>query len=172
MENTLSIECTGASFVELDDLRELQGNLKNLDEKDYVKLRNSMTEFGFSFPIFYWQDEEGGKWIIDAHQRVRTLKKMRDEGWTIPPLPADEIKAADKITAKKKLLILQSRYGRITDSGMTDFLNEAGLEIPYDDVEGFLAIPEQLDDFKIGAEDEKKKKETTCPNCGTKFEIN
>lgn len=168
----LRIECEGATTVELDELRDLQGELKDLSEENYVKLRNSMTEYGFSFPIFIWLDSEGVKWILDAHQRVRTLKKMREEGVSIPPLPAVIVHAPDKTTAKKKLLLLNSRYGKITEEGFQAFTQEPGFEID-SSIEPFLEIPEI--DFSYGgneeAGDEEKKAQrmVECPSCHLKF---
>lgn len=166
------ISCKGATTVSLAELNNLQGELKNLAEEDYVKLRNSIIEYGFSFPIFYWQDQEGKKWIIDAHQRQRTLLKMQEEGYTIPPLPADEILAKDKVEAKKKLLLLNSRYGKVTDTGMSDFLNETDSPIQFEEISDLLTFPEA--DFN--AEENQQggagqPREVECPNCHTKFDI-
>ncbi len=179
MDNSLvvRIECKGAESIDLDEFNNLQGSLKTLLESDYVKLRNSITEYGFSFPIFYWQDEQGVKWVIDAHQRLFTLRKMKSEGWTVPPLPADPIYAKDKIEAKKKLLILQSRYGKITETGMADFLTEPGNEIEFSDISDLLSYPEgdfgstdQSTETGSGNQDEEIKT-VTCPNCNHSFTI-
>src|SRR5579859_2514308 len=132
------ISCQGATTVSLDDLQELQGNLKDLTEANYVKLRNSLIQFGFTFPLFFWEDEQHTKWIVDAHQRKRTLLKMRDEGYTIPPLPADPIFAKDKIEAKEKLLLLNSRYGQITQEGFDEFVSD----VPIDDISDMLVMLE------------------------------
>lgn len=170
---TIEIACQGYTVVPLEDLHDLQGNLKDLSEENYVRLRNSMTKFGFSFPVFMWIDAEGEKWIVDAHQRLRTLRKMQQEGWNIPPLPADIIHAENKIEAKKKLLLLNSRYGKMTREGFDEFVDEVGFEVP-NDIEDMLAIPE----IEISEQSEKETantddnlKETTCPACGHKFTI-
>lgn len=168
-ELAVRIECEGSTSVPIDELNDLQGNLKDLSEEDYIKQRNAITEFGFSFPVFYWEDETGKKWIIDAHQRKRTLLKMRSEGWIIPPLPACNIHAKDRIEAKKKLLLLQSRYGKITSTGMTDYLNEQDYLIPFEEIQDFLTYPE--DDFEDKPKKEKKLKEITCPECQAKFTL-
>lgn len=136
----ITISCQGATSVSLDELQDLQGNLKDLTEDNYAKLRNSLIEFGFSFPIFFWQDENGAKWIIDAHQRKRTLLKMRDEGILIPSLPADPIFAKDRAEAKKKLLLLNSRYGQMTQEGFDEFTSDIEIE----DIADLLTIPEVM----------------------------
>ncbi len=174
---TVKIQCQGATTVGLDELFELQGNLKDLTEENYVKLRNSITEYGFSFPIFFWTDPEGKKLIIDSHQRKRTLLKMRDEGWTIPPLPADPIFAADKTEAKKKLLLLNSRFGKIQLEGYEEFINEADSMIT-DSFKEEIEIPEitlwgDPERFNTPKDETTPTDSTTrqvvCPNCSHQF---
>ena len=176
-KKVIEIKCTGSTTVTIDELHDLQGeDFKTLSENDYVKLRNSIVEFGFSFPLFFWNDSENKKWAIDGHQRnFRVLPKMREEGYEIPPLPACEIFAKDKKEAKKKLLLLNSRYGQITDTGMTDFINEDGSDFDIEDVEDFITLPEisfdeeDATDYSGGGS--KKEKEVECPSCKTKFTI-
>lgn len=169
----IKIACEGNTLVSLAELSNLQGELKTLSEADYVKLRNSITEFGFSFPVFFWQDKEGKKWILDAHQRIRTLNKMQSEGWTIPKLPADPIYADNKTEAKKKLLLLNSRYGQMTDTGLADFLNEEDSSFLIEDVSDYLTFPElgfDKEEQNKGAGN-KEPEEVECPRCFHKFTI-
>lgn len=167
---TLIISCQGAITIGLDEVNDLQGNLKDLTEENYVKLRNSMLTYGFSFPFFVWIDTEGKKWIIDAHQRKRTLIKMREEGMAIPPLPADIIFAKDRVEAKKKLLLLNSRYGKMTREGFDEFVDEPGLEVG-DDIEDLVSIPD-IEIYDHSEESESShgtQKEIECPSCHHKF---
>jgi len=171
---TIKIACQGYTVVPLEELKDLQGNLKDLTEENYVKLRNSMTQYGFSFPVFMWIDTNGTKWIIDAHQRLRTLRKMQQEGWTIPPLPADIIQAENRVEAKKKLLLLNSRFGQMTREGFDEFVDEVGFEIDGEELETMLAIPEimiSVDSPAENTEEEPKEKTVTCPNCSHTFAI-
>ena len=169
----IQIACKGATEVALAELSELQGNLKDLSEQNYVKLRNSITEFGFSFPIFMWEDPlTNKKWIIDAHHRIKTLRKMEEEGWVIPRLPADYIHAKDKKEAKKKLLLVNSRYAKITEEGLYSFNNEPSFEIDASFSE-FLEIPEidfTVDNIQVKQKGEPKTEElVTCPSCKHQF---
>lgn len=180
---TITISCQGAVNLSLDELTELQGNLKDLIEENYIKIRNSIIEYGFSFPIFFWQDTNGTKYIIDAHQRKRTLTKMREEGFTIPPLPAVEIFAKDKIEAKKKLLLLNSRYGKITREGYDEFIDDPDSQIIESDMTDLLEIPEieiyadaeSQEPTKTNSDDTggdpTKTREITCPACAHKFTL-
>lgn len=172
---TLTISCQGAVTFGLDELNDMQGDLKDLSEEHYVKLRNSMLTYGFSFPIFTWNDN-GKIYILDAHQRIRTLRKMRDEGIVIPPLPADIIFAANKVEAKKKLLLLNSRYGKITREGFDAFIDEPGFEVG-DDIEELLVIPEveyfdePSNEGNNDGGNPQKTREIVCPACQHTFTL-
>lgn len=170
---TITIACVGATTFELDELNDLQGELKELSEENYVKLRNSIIEFGFSFPIDAWLDEESKAWVLDGHQRIKTLRKMREEGIIVPPLPANYISAATKTEAKKKLLLLNSRYGTMTREGFDAFIDEE--DSPIDEsLEAFLVLPEVefFDDKEEAVADTSKEEEdkgVICPKCGHHF---
>lgn len=175
MEQTVVIKCEASQYIPLEEFQNLQGNLKTLSEDDYAKLRSSITEYGFSFPVLFWLDENGQKWIIDAHQRIATLKKMMEEGWTIPPLPADRIHAQDKREARKKLLLLNSRYGKITDEGLSEFLNVPGEEIAFEEIGDLLTLPDvNFNQLWGGSEKDESARDTptvTCPSCGHTFTL-
>lgn len=167
MEQTIEIKCAGHTTVDVDELYDLQGNLKSSNEERDVKLQNSMIEFGFSFPIFYWEDTDGRKWIIDAHRRKANLIKLRERGWTIPRLPADPVYAESKTQAKQKLLLLNSQYGEITKEGWDEFTGD----VPMDDIEDMLEIPgledAEVNEVKATSIPSEKEPETfTCSNCG------
>jgi len=116
----------------------MQGNLKELSKENYAKLKSSLLKYGFCFPVFCWND---GKtfFILDAHQRVKTLTKLRSEGYTIPDLPTVYIKAKDRIEAKELLFQLNSNYGKMTQEGVYEFINEPGFEL----------LPEILNDVDL-----------------------
>lgn len=181
----IKIECEGATTLPLDSLVDLQGNLKDLTEENYVKLRNSIVKYGFSFPVFVYKENDQN-FILDAHQRIRTLRKMRDEGITIPDLPADIIHAENRTEAKKKLLLLNSRYGKITREGFDEFIDEPEFKIDEEEMNDLLAIPEvemwnaptttneeegiPVNAYNRGAGVTNVKK-VTCPSCSHEFEI-
>lgn len=169
---TLTVSCQGATTVSIDELTDLQGDLKDLSEENYVKLRNSMTKFGFSFPFYMWVDTDGTKYITDGHQRIRTLRKMRSEGIAIPELPADYVYAKDKQEAKQKLLLLNSQYGKFTQEGWDAFT----FDINMDEINDLLVIPEMSINYTDPTksdpqegEQPDEKKEVTCPECGAHF---
>lgn len=98
-------------------LKPIQGNLKDLNEKNLNKLKKSIKEFGFVVPLFVWRKGDD-MYIIDGHQRHRLLML---ENITPYELPYVEIEANDEKEAKKKLLVISSQYGTITQDGFDEF---------------------------------------------------
>jgi hypothetical protein len=135
----IQIRCKGTSALSLDSFQNFQGNLKELREPEYKKLRRSIEKYGFRFPIFVW-----GNMILDGHQRILVLKKMISDGWSIDPLPVIEIEAENEKEAKHLLLLISSRYGHITDDGLYEFIMTS--ELNFDELKEEIDLPEI--DFK------------------------
>ncbi len=148
MQKEIKIACKGAAEMELQTLVPMQGDLKDLSEENYEKLKKEIIELGFSEPISVWIDPEGQAKLLNGHQRTRVLHKMRDDGWVIPPLPVSIVEAESHQQAMKKILSLTSQYGEITKDGLYKFMNEAQLSM--DEVAASFRFPEiKFDDFKI-----------------------
>lgn len=122
------VKCTGTELININDLTNFQGKLKSLSDEAYGKLKASILDLGFSFPVFAWK-YRNKNFILDAHQRVHTLKKMREEGYFIPQLPVVWIEAKDRFEAAKKLLASTSQYGDVTPDGLHEFMTEFGLKM-------------------------------------------
>lgn len=120
MKLKISKALSALPTIDYRSLKELQGNLKDLSAKNYEKLKKSLVEFGFIVPIFIWKSGKD-RMIIDAHQRIRVLKKEGAEPYQIPYV---EIEAIDLKEAKKKLLVISSQYGTMTDQGFNDFIQD------------------------------------------------
>ncbi len=136
----IRIACEGAGTVAVDDLIPLQGNLKTLSEEAYQRLRLSILNLGFSFPVFVWKQAKK-MFVIDAHQRLTAVKRMRDEeGYVIPPLPAVWVEAASREEAARKLLAATAQFGEITGQGLYDFMQEFKIDMPT--LETQLQFPE------------------------------
>jgi hypothetical protein len=112
--------------VALGDLVPFQGNLKDLSEREYEKLKKSLTENGIVVPFFVydntneWVHEKFGAVthpLADGHQRLRVMK---NEGWEID-VPIVRVTASDEVDAKKKLLVISSQYGHVTQEGWDEF---------------------------------------------------
>jgi len=106
----------------LADLTPFQGNLKDLDDARYAKLKASILAEGFMAPVFVWQDK-----ILDGHQRTTVLN---GEGWDVEGgVPVIEIQADTEADAARKLLKLTSAYGKPVAEGVFDFMQAHDLDI-------------------------------------------
>ena len=106
----------------LADLTPFQGNLKDLDDARYAKLKASILAEGFMAPVFVWQDK-----ILDGHQRTTVLN---GEGWDVEGgVPVIEIQADTEADAARKLLKLTSAYGKPQPEGVFDFMQAHELDI-------------------------------------------
>lgn len=146
----IQIRCKGTHSLPLDSLQNFQGNLKELRESEYRKLRKSIEKYGFRFPIFVW-----GNFILDGHQRIFTLKKMVGEGWSIDPIPVIEIEADNEREAKRLVLLISSRYGHVTDEGLYEFIMTS--EFNFDELKEEVDLPEiDFDKFEKSYFEEKE----------------
>jgi len=136
---TIKIACTGAATAKLEDLIPLQGNLKGLDAARYKKLKRALLEHGFSFPFFVWKDK-GKLKILDGHQRDRVLRRLQAQGYEVPPLPIAFIEAKDETEARKKILLLSSQYGEMTEDSLLEYLKESDIDL--DDLQDTIDLPQ------------------------------
>lgn len=113
---------SGCQTAPIESFNNFQGNLKKLDKKNLKKLKESIVKKGFTAPLFIWQ-----KNILDGHQRKTALESLKDDGYTIPDVPFVEIEAESEKEAKEILLTYVSQYADVTNSGLEDFIKEAGL---------------------------------------------
>lgn len=139
--------------VARETLTPFQGELKELRVEEYNQLKDSMEREGFFEPVEYWEDKEGQRWIIDGHQRLFVCDK---EGWPMPEVPVRPMAAKSKEEAARKLLLLNSRYGRMTGQGLYEYMHEFSIEA--DELDRFSFSDLDLDSFKLEYFDE-----TTLP---------
>lgn len=140
---TIKITCQTKDSIPVDELEQFQGNLKTLNDKQAAKIEASIVRYGFTFPVFVWKSKEGVNNIIDGHQRAFVVKKMiADGGFTLEgaKIPVVFIDAKNIKEAKAKVLLAASRYGRIDDTGLHDFLADA--EIDIEDISDAIDLPE------------------------------
>jgi hypothetical protein len=179
-QSTIQINCETKDCLNIAEMTELQGTLKERTDIDYDKIKLSIIKYGFSFPFFVWNDGKKN-YILDGHGRFATLCKMQKDGYEIPDLPVVYISCKDKNEAKQKLLRLNSQYGKMTKESVFDFTD--GLEINFDEIAladttiDFSELNIQgEDDFIIQQSDDEAEKTNntktcTCPSCGCTFEI-
>jgi hypothetical protein len=144
----IRITCKGAALVPVADLLDFQKGLKTLSDADYQKLKVLIDKYGFSFPFFIWKHKNKHN-IIDGHQRLTTVKRMLQEGWTLPgdKLPVDWIEAQSEKEAKEKVLMAVGQYGKYTGDTLLEFIKvgeldfevlASNLELPQIDMDRFI----------------------------------
>ena len=174
MENndkTIHIKCEAKSYYQLDDLNHFQGNLKSIEKDRFDKLKKSLISDGLPIGFHVWIDKKDKVWTIDGHHRVLALKALRDEGYDIPSLPCVIVQAKDKKEAAKAVLINNSKYARMNQESLSDFMIDFELQMPELDN---LDIPElinfapDLEESEFNPSDnvEADKKHKVCPHCG------
>lgn len=126
MGEAIRIACKGAETIDPAALLDFQGNLKALRQEDYLRLRKQITDLGFSEPISVWRKGKQN-FILNGHQRIRTVMKMIEDGWDCPPLPISIITAKTKNEAKRKLLALTASFGRFDGQGFYEFLADTDI---------------------------------------------
>ena len=145
---TVRIAVEGSGKLTLEELNDFQGNLKELTEENFAKLRKEIEETGFAFAFHVWKDPDGKHWILDGHQRRRVLTRMKEEGVEIPPLPVCEVEARTYKEAKRRVLQGTSQYGVMTGQGLYEFMSES--EIDFEDLEKSFRMPDiNVEGFKL-----------------------
>ncbi len=123
----IPIKCKASIAVPLDQLVELQGDLKTLSKEEYEKLRGAILKQGFSFAPHVWKNK-GTFYLLDGHQRVRVVRRLvEEEGYEAPQLPVSLVDAKDMHEAKLKLLAAASAYGKGNPDGLAAFLQDSGI---------------------------------------------
>ena len=146
---SIVINCTGSDTIQLHELTEFQGELKERSAGDVEKIIKSIKKHGFSFPFFVWKND-GKNNVLDGHGRLLALKQMAAAGEEIPALPCVYISAKNEAEAKEKLLKLNSQYGHMTAESVASFLGD--IKIDFDE----LALPDGVLDLgKLEPEETK-----------------
>lgn len=162
--------------VPFQTIKIIQDDIKNLTSENCLKLKRSILKHGFTDPINVWCDEtghfgfEGALCSLDGTQRVRVLTVCENEGYTIPDVPINRIKAASFVEAKQILLSMVSQYGTLNPQGFMEFSMDAGFA-NLDDLLKEMNLPgvdleELKEEFTEDHTDKKDKKERKCPHCG------
>lgn len=165
---TVEIAGLKLEHLDIDSLVIIQGDLKELSQAEYLKLRKEILKNRFNDPFQVW-DDDGNKKIISGTQRKKTLLQMREEGYSVPKVPCLVVQADNEKQAREMLLERASAYGKVTNEGLFEFMSESELNL--DDVKDSFRFPEvDLDEmnsqFNEDALDKKDKKSFKCPQCG------
>ena len=137
--------------IDYRDLIELQPNsFKDLSQKNFDKLSNSFNVHGFITPYFVWKDK-GKHFILDGHQRSRVLSTLEPNGLEVPYIL---IEAKNKQEAAKKLLAIDSRYGKRTAEGEQEFLDIFEIEQGYIEEVAVLEFEFETEDTEVEAKED------------------
>lgn len=164
--------------LDIDYLVPFQGEAKDLSQKNRYKLRNEIIKTGFSFAFHVWKT--GAQYfIIDGHQRLSVLKALRKEGYEVPPMTCNIIKADSIKEAKQRVLQAISQYGKLNRVGLAEFVGEDFDNLTMDDRFDFPDFEFDFDETSQG--DTKNSSgevdldgfnefEHECPKCGFGFD--
>lgn len=130
IDKAISIKCTGHTNISIHELHGLQGDLKTLSKEHLDKIKQSLITDGLPLALHIWIDKDKKHWIIDGHTRVTALKSLESEGYFIPPIPVIPIIAKNKKEAAKTILIASSRYSRMDETSLSNFMIEMDLQLP------------------------------------------
>ena len=161
----------GETTRPLSVLREAQGHLKDLTERNAGKLRKEILEMGFTSPVNVWEDG-GVCHILDGHQRVRVLNLLRAEGCEIPPVPVCLVEAANLKEAKRLCLGMASTYGDLVPEGLYELMAEIEVDDRIFENVRFPELPSGKFEAEFGDDEGGAKggREIECPECGAKFQ--
>jgi len=185
---TIEVKCSGSGTINYTDLIELQGALKELPKENLEKLKNEIVTTGFAFPFHIWRSKKQ-TYIIGGHQRLRAIRSLAEDGFTIPSLPVVEVFANDLAQAKRRVLQDVSQYGHIDKAGLIKFIESFDLskydllesfDLPNIDIEtlesDLKTLPAPIEAKELPqpvesdiAKGEQSKLVHTCPQCGHKF---
>ena len=126
----VDVVVSGSHKTDVSSFVPFQGKMKTLSSENYEKLKNEILDTGFAFAVHVWKCK-GKLYLIDGHQRVSTLVRMRDGGIHVPDIPYVIVTAKSYNDAKRHVLQGVSQYGTIQKDGFRDFVD--GLDFSLDD---------------------------------------
>ncbi len=123
------------------DIQPIQGDFKDLGKDEAQKLVKSIESYGFFVPVFLWiNPADKVAYSLDGHQRCRVINEAYPDGKYVPYV---SIEASTINEAKKKLLLIDSKYGKVTKDGYDHFIG--GIEGGDEFIEEFTTYTDYLD---------------------------
>lgn len=119
-------KCETKDFLSLDKLATFANDIKNRTSYDIDRLKKSITDNGFLFPLFIWKDKNV---ILDGKSRYVALNQLKNEGYEIPEIPIVYVDAKDEFEAREKVLQVNSRYGKITEGSLDYFAKDCEINL-------------------------------------------
>lgn len=126
MEKKIINKCDVKDSKTLEELSFFSTDVKRRTGYDIGRLKKSIVDNGFLFPIFIW---EQGNIILDGKSRYLALKELVSEGFEIETIPVVIVSAKDEVEAKEKMLQVNSRYGKITEGSLNFFAKDCNINL-------------------------------------------
>jgi len=185
---TILNKITNCETIKWSELKTYEFNtLKDPQNRDISKLKNSIVNNGFNDAFDLWSDH---KYVIDGTGRNMALLELEKEGYTIPDLPIVKIEAETAKEAHKIVLDRNSNHGNITQSSFSDFtsvhfeieelkqlqieeLNMPVLDLVIQSLDPKSDPDIDFDDIESTENRSKqfKTQNVTCPECENHFQI-
>lgn len=127
-----------SDFVNWRKLEILQPKgFKELSKPAYQKLRNSIIENNFVESFKVWENDK--IYCLDGVHRCKVLDILDSEGYDIPDkFRADFIECKDKKQAKKMILVYSSRYAKLLEEGLYEFVQD----LDWDEITKVVDFPD------------------------------
>ena len=178
IDKVIEIKCGGEVFLDFEELKYFQGELKFITNDDFNSLKESLIKNGLPLSFHIWVDKDGKNWILDGHHRFLAFGALKDEGYLIPKVPCNIVKAKNKKEAAKILLISNSKYAKMTNDKLLGFMSDFSIEIP--DLKDLILpdidlekinFDEQIENNEDNTDEENNEKKIDsrvfiCTNCG------
>lgn len=173
INNTIKITCSTKDYLNINELREFQGDLKKRDDENIRKIISSIMTHGFSVPFFVWVNDNNN-YVLDGHGRLSALKTLDERGFFIPPLPVVYVDCKNEKQARDLLLRINSQYGKMTKESVLNFIGDFEIETSNFELPCGTISFEDAPDIDFGDSDnqydDKQEKYGVIVNCNTKEE--
>jgi hypothetical protein len=123
-KRTIRIAVNVKDALPLDDLDiEFQGEVKISNEDELEALEREIEDTGYAWPLAVVQ-QDGKNKVVGGKRRVLALRRMRDKGWQVPPVPVFFVEASNVGEAKRRVLQDIAQYGHLAPKGLADFIRD------------------------------------------------
>ena len=123
----IRIKCTTGITMSLDDMNWFPSKLKKHSDLEIQRIRDSIIEDGFLFPIAI--GKVGNKnYIIDGECTYNALQQLKYEGFEIPGIPIYYVRCNEE-TIKKMILIGTSTNHCVTETSLKEFVKGTDLNL-------------------------------------------
>ena len=123
----IRIKCTTGITMSLDDMSWFPSKLKKHSDLEIQRIRDSIIEDGFLFPIAIGKVKDKN-YIIDGECTYNALQQLKYEGYEIPEIPIYYVRCNEE-TIKKMILIGTSTNHCVTETSLKEFVKGTDLNL-------------------------------------------